>query len=70
MFTPCPLTLGFQNWKKNTALTVACLNGHTATVKVLFDHGVIVDYQNEVRIHVGITNDINLPSSLVSYTYV
>lgn len=42
--------LGFQNWKKHTALTVASRNGHTLTVKVLLEHEAAVDYQNEVCI--------------------
>ena len=50
MFTVCPIILCvcFQNWRNHTALTVACRNGHRATVNVLLDHGAVIDYQNEV----------------------
>ena len=33
----------------DTALSVACKQGHTETAKVLLDKGAIIDYQNEVR---------------------
>ena len=45
-----PITLCFQNWRKYTSLTIACWNGHAATVKVLLDHNAVVDYQNEVYV--------------------
>ena len=39
-----------QSDDHNTALMKACRPGHADTVKVLLEHGAIVNQQNEVRI--------------------
>ena len=46
--TLCEFSKLVQDEDGDTALIQACRGGHLETVKVLLDHGAIVDYQNKV----------------------
>lgn len=41
-------TVLVQGWENDTALIIACQNGHSVIANELLKHGAAVDYQNKV----------------------